>query len=57
MKKFDDLNGLLSGSDTAKMFFASLPDYVQGAVMRKSSRIDTEDELHRFAEKIMREFN
>lgn len=56
MRKYENLDGLLSGSETAKIFFASLPDYVQGAVMKKSSNIRTEDELHNAAEKVMHEF-
>ena len=56
MKISDGFDRLLLKSDSAKMYFASLPDYVQGAVIKNSSRIDTEDELHRFAEKTMREF-
>lgn len=57
MKKFKDLDGLLAGSETAKIFFTSLPDYVQGAALRNGSSILTEEELHRFAEKTMHEFN
>ena len=57
MKKYENLDGLLAGSETAKIFFTSLPDYVQGAALRNGSQILTEDELHRFAEKTMHEFN
>lgn len=57
MKKYADLDGLLAGCETAKIYFASLPDYVQGAVMKNGSRIFTEDELHRCAENAMHEFN
>ncbi len=57
MKKFENLDGLLAGSETAKIFFTSLPDYVQGAALRNSGNIFTEEELHRFAEKTMHEFN
>ncbi len=56
MKKFENLDNLLSGSETAKIYFASLPDYVQGAVLKKSSNIRTEDELHNAAESAMHEF-
>lgn len=56
MRKFENLDSLLSGSETAKIFFASLPDYVQGAVMKRSGDIRTEDELHTAAERIMHEF-
>ena len=57
MKKYENLDGLLAGSEAAKNFFASLPDYVQGAAIRNGSKILTEDELHRFAEKTMHDFN
>lgn len=57
MKKYANLDGLLAGCETAKIYFSSLPDYVQGAVMKNGSRIFTEDELHRFAESAMHEFN
>lgn len=57
MKKYENLDGLLAGSETAKTFFTSLPDYVQGAAIRNGSKILTEDELHRFAEKTMHDFN
>ncbi len=56
MIKFENLDSLLSGSETAKIFFASLPDYVQGAVMKKSSSIRTEEELHSEAENAAHEF-
>lgn len=56
MEKTNDLDSLLNGCESAKIFFASLPDYVRGAVIRNSSEIKTEDELHAFADKIMHEF-
>lgn len=56
MKKYDNLDSLLNGSETAKIYFASLPDYIQGAVMKQSSDIRTEDELHCAAENARHEF-
>lgn len=56
MKKFDNLDSLLAGSETAKIYFASLPDYVQGAVIKRGSNILTEEQLHRCAENAMHEF-
>lgn len=56
MSRYENLDSLLNGSETAKIYFASLPDYVQGAVMKRSNDIRTEDELHRAAEKAMHEF-
>ncbi len=57
MRKYNNLDGLLGGCETAKIYFASLPDYVQGAVMKHGSDIRTEEELHRIAENAMHEFN
>lgn len=57
MKKYENLDGLLAGCETAKIYFSSLPDYVQGAVIKNGSGILTEEELHRFAENAMHEFN
>jgi len=57
MRKYENLDGLLNSCETAKIYFASLPDYVQGAVLKNSSKICTEDELHRIAESTMHEFN
>lgn len=54
--RYENLDSLLKGSETAKIYFASLPDYVQGAVLKRSSDIRTEDELHSAAEKAMHEF-
>lgn len=56
MSRYENLDSLLRDSETAKIYFASLPDYVQGAVMKRSGDIRTEDELHRAAEKVMHEF-
>lgn len=56
MNKFESLDSLLSGCETAKIYFTSLPDYVQGAVLKNGSNIRTEDELHRIAENAMHDF-
>lgn len=57
MDKYNNLDSLLNGCETAKIYFASLPDYVQGAVLKHSCDIRTEDQLHRIAENAMHEFN
>ena len=56
MRKYENLDSLLAGCETAKIYFASLPDYVQGAVIKKGSTILTEEQLHRCAEIAMHEF-
>lgn len=56
MNKFENLDILLNECETAKIYFTSLPDYVQGAVLKNSSNIQTENELHRIAENAMHDF-
>lgn len=51
------LDRLLSESDSAKIFYGSLPDYVQGAIMREMNNICDEESLHREADRIMHDFN
>lgn len=51
------LDKLLSESSSAKIFYGSLPDYVRGAIMRKTDQIDDEETLRQEADKIMHEFN
>ncbi len=57
MRKYENLDSLLSSCETAKIYFASQPDYVRGAIMQNSVNIRTEEELHRIAEKTRNEFN
>ena len=51
-----NLNELLEKSSTAKSFFGALPDYVQGGIMLRSSEIKNEDDLHKCADVIKKEF-
>ena len=39
----------------ARIYFGSLPDYIQGAVIRNADRISDEEELHRFSDTVRRE--
>ncbi len=57
MNKYENLDSLLGSCETAKIYFASQPDYVRGAVIKNSLNIRTEDELHRVAEATRNEFN
>ncbi|MBQ2823079.1 MAG: hypothetical protein IJF18_00695 [Oscillospiraceae bacterium] len=57
MNSTTSFDELLNSSESAKIFFASLPDYVRGAVVKNSVNISSEDELHRFADSVMHEFN
>ncbi|MBR4097402.1 MAG: hypothetical protein IKK42_08895 [Oscillospiraceae bacterium] len=57
MNKYENLDSLLCSCETAKIYFASQPDYVRGAVVKNSTNIRTEDDLHRIAEETRNEFN
>lgn len=50
------LDKLLSESSSAKIFYSSLPDYVQGAIMKNTDKITDEETLRREADRIMHEF-
>lgn len=50
------LDKLLSESISAKIFYSSLPDYVQGAIMKNTDKITDEETLRREADRIMHEF-
>ncbi|WP_312645706.1 hypothetical protein [Hydrogenoanaerobacterium sp.] len=47
------LNDLLSQSASAKEYFMSLPDYIQGMIQQRTGNIQSEDELHRYAENLL----
>lgn len=51
-----NLDRLLAASESAKIFYVSLPDYVRGAVIKNSDKITDEETLRRFADNIMHEF-
>lgn len=44
------LHSLLEECDTARRYYASLPDYVIGAVNQHADTISTEPQLHKCAE-------
>ena len=48
---------LLNSSESARIYYGALPDYVRGAVVQNSASIKTEEELHSFADKVRNEFN
>ena len=48
-----DLGSLLSANDTAKEYFMSLPDYVQGMIQQRSDNVHTVDELRGYAENLL----
>lgn len=54
--QYKNLTAVLEATDSAKSFFTALPDYIQGGVMLHSDSIKSEDDLHKCAENIFREF-
>ena len=57
MENANSLDKLLNSSDSARIYYGALPDYVRGAVVQNSSAIKTEEELHSFADKVKNQFN
>lgn len=57
MKQENNLDKLLNSSDSARIYYGSLPDYVRGAVVQNSTAISTEEELHHFADKVKNQFS
>ena len=57
MHRYRNLDSLLNSCETAKVYFTSLPDYVRGAAVKHSEKIRSEDDLHKFADGIIHEFN
>jgi hypothetical protein len=53
MNKAKDLYDLIDTDVTAKQYFMSLPDYVQGMIQQRIDNIQTSDELHRYAENLL----
>ncbi|MCC8042065.1 MAG: hypothetical protein LIO69_00825 [Oscillospiraceae bacterium] len=51
-----NLSAVLNESKSARDYFGSLPDYIQGGVMLHSDRINSEETLHECVESIFREF-
>jgi len=47
------LSEMLNQNGSAKAYFMSLPDYVQGMLQQRAQNIHTEDELRRYAENIL----
>ncbi len=47
------LNHLLSSNLSAKEYFMSLPDYVQGMIQQRSDNVHTYSELQRYADNLL----
>lgn len=49
----NSLNDLLAESSSAKSYFMSLPDYIQGMIQQRSDNVHNVDELRRYAENLL----
>lgn len=47
------LSKLIHSCDTARTYFSSLPDYVQGAIQQRADNICTEEDLHSYADNLL----
>lgn len=52
--KYKGLNSMLSQSSSAQMYFMSLPEHVQGAIQQHEDNFTTEQQLHSYAENMLR---
>lgn len=57
MTQSNPFDRLLCSSESARIFYGALPDYIRGAVVQNSASISTEEELHSFADKVKNQFN
>ncbi len=55
MKNENNLTSLLQNNASAKEFFLTLPDYVQGAVEKNATNISSESELKDCARSVFKE--
>ncbi len=53
-QKYENLQNLIFHSASARQYFASLPDYAQEMIQDRSSAIQTESDLHHYADNLLR---
>lgn len=54
MKKYQDLGEMLTTSPEIFGYYTSLPEYIRSMIGYRSDNIHTEEELHNYAEKLLR---
>lgn len=53
-QKFEGgLNDMLQNCDSAKQYFMTLPEHVQGMIVQRSGNITSERDLIRYAENLL----
>lgn len=54
MEKYANLGDMLKNNPDIFSYYTSLPVYVRSMIARRSDNVTTEDELHAYAENLMR---
>ena len=54
MKTYQNLGEMLTSSPEIFNYYTSLPRYIRGMIGHRSQNIHTEDELHAYADKLLR---
>lgn len=51
---YENLQSLIYNCSSARQYFASLPDYAQEMITDRSAAICTEEDLHHYADNLLR---
>lgn len=54
MNKYHNLTEMLAINESAHEFFNSLPDYVREMIISRGNNVRTSEELHSYADKLLR---
>ncbi|HIZ56165.1 MAG TPA: hypothetical protein H9671_08200 [Firmicutes bacterium] len=53
-QKYQNLAGLMDGCSRAEQYFSKLPSYIQETIRQRGDHIHSEQELHDYAENLLR---
>ncbi len=54
MKKYENLGEMLTTNQEIFDYYTSLPTYIRGMIGHRSENIHTEEQLHGYADKLLR---
>ncbi len=54
MKKYENLGEMLTTNPAIFDYYTSLPTYIRGMIGHRSENIHTEEQLHGYADKLLR---
>lgn len=54
MKEYDGLGDLLTSNNEAFSYYKTLPDYVRSMIARRSQSVCSVEQLHHYAENLLR---